>query len=873
MSDFDTLRSIVSKWPNCEWAALTDPPESRLANALQQLQKTEGSVGPGDIAGLARHVLRSQALACENRGGQEDNLNAPFLKVPINPPWPTPDIWQQFGCRVSRKTEGFLEVTSEEWAPSWLGSAAPAKAAFLGESRVFPELVTADPEFSRLTGYQQYTSPGQREAVRSAFLLQPGRTLLINLPTGSGKSSVFQAPAVASAQHGQLSLIVMPTTALAKDQEARLQTMLVKAKPELGSVSLAYHSGLGSDLKDSFRKRIRSGEQVVVLASPEAILSGLRLALLDAARRGRLDWFVVDEAHVVEQWGTDFRPEFQLLAAFRDELQQLQTASGGSLKTLLLTATLTDSTLRTLKTLYGSPTLEVLSAIHIRPEPDYWVASAENTQEKKKWINEALYHLPRPLILYTTRRDAAEAWQKLVRDMGIHRVGLIRGGDSSTNEGGQLLRDWKAGEVDIMVATSAFGLGMDYDRVRAVIHACVPETIDRFYQEVGRGGRDGHATVSLMVYTQKDKADAKRLANKTIIGDEKGFEYWNAMWLSATEMPGVEDGWVVKLGSQPSHINWDASYVKTWNTRTLLLLARAGLIKLLMPPFNKKSSQDLDETDEHYESRIKSELNLYFSQAAFQLISPVPDNVDEWSDAVAGARKEISSSSQDAHDKICSVLTVERTFNSLFKDTYTLAGLRAVPSTPRGNCPFTRSRGMVDFNFVWPEPAPIRWVGSELASQLQMFAGPGPHWVYYELPGNTASERRNFKRRLANFIAAAISFGIDELAFSENLAHQFDLAKFTRNSNSRFLVVRDYREPDPESLDFNVTALQLSRITVLGPEVCTIPKHLFGIERPFHLVLLPESVRDSERPDRSFIETRECRKLDIIKEAWETCRF
>lgn len=878
MSDFDTLRSILSRWPKCDWVDLTSAPESRLANALQSLQKTERHVGPGDIAGLVRHVLRSQSQALpmdilEERGPALDykTKNSTFLKVPNSPLWPTPSIWQQFGCMVARENDGFFEVTSRAWTPSWLDG-TPGDAAFVGTSRVTPSISAADPEFARLTRYQHYTSPGQREAVRSAFLLQPGRTLLVNLPTGSGKSSVFQAPAIASAQRGRLSIIVMPTTALARDQEARFQSLLTQINPQLGNVPVAYHSGLGSDLKDAYRRRVRSGEQVVILASPEAILSGLRLALLDAARRASLDWFVVDEAHVVDQWGADFRPEFQLLAAFRNELQEIQSARGASFRSLLLTATLTNSTLRTLETLYGSPTLEVLSAIHIRPEPEYWLAAAPDIQQKERWLREAVRHLPRPLILYTTRRDAAEQWQGAIREMGIQRVGMVRGGDSATDEGGELLRNWKAGQIDIIVATSAFGLGMDYDRVRTVLHACVPENVDRFYQEVGRGGRDGNASVSLTIYTQEDRNDAKTLASKTLIGDKKGFAYWKAMWNSRSEIPGVEDGWVINLKSQPSHMNWDASYIKTWNTRTLLLLARAGHIRLMMPPLGK-SLQRLDETDQDYEDRIRSELDLYFSQAAFVVVAPPPDNIDGFSAAVAGARAEINSSSQNAHDQMLSLLEANTNFNAVFKETYTLSGLPAIPSTPRGSCPLTRSRGTVDFGFAWPEPIPISSVGSCLSPQLSIFRGPGPHWVFYEPPLDRPRERRKLTRALGSFIAAAISYGIDELAISECLAREFSFDDFVANSKCKFLVLRNFDEADPDNLDYNVSALPLNRITVFGPSKEVISDHLFGLSRPFHLVVFPHTIRDSVRHDRTFAETRSCVRLETVKEAWATCQF
>ena len=103
---------------------------------------------------------------------------------------------------------------------------------------------------------------------------------------------------------------------------------------------------------------------------------------------------------------------------------------------------------------------------------------------------EALRHVPRPAILYVTRVVDAKAWRDRLEAEGFEHAELVHG-ETGANERDRILRGWRDGDIDLVVATSAFGLGIDYRHVRAVVHACIPESLDRFYQEVGRGGRDG----------------------------------------------------------------------------------------------------------------------------------------------------------------------------------------------------------------------------------------------------------------------------------------------------------------------------------------------------------------------------------------------
>ena len=161
------------------------------------------------------------------------------------------------------------------------------------------------------------------------------------------------------------------------------------------------------------------------------------------------------------------------------------------MRTLLLSATLTDASLETLRALFGiEGDFESIAAVQLRPEPDYWIAPVPAEQARIDHIIEALHHAPRPAVLYVTEVSEANAWYSRLINAGFRRVRKVHG-KTRRVEREEIVGQWRDGSLDIVVGTSAFGLGIDYPHARSVIHACVPETLDRFYQEVGRGGRDG----------------------------------------------------------------------------------------------------------------------------------------------------------------------------------------------------------------------------------------------------------------------------------------------------------------------------------------------------------------------------------------------
>ena len=379
-----------------------------------------------------------------------------------------------------------------------------------------------------------------------------------------------------------VTLVVVPTVALGVNHEEDAVKICHLARP------LAYQGGAAA-ANAALTERIAGGVQGLCFASPEAACGPLRAAIRQAAQAGLLRALVVDEAHLVDQWGTGFRTEFQELSGLRQELLAAAPA-GKELRTLLLSATLTDQSRETLRALFGvGGEFESMAAVRLRPEPDYWIAKPDESARRDR-VMEALHHVPRPVVLYVTEVAHAEAWRRDLLSAGFGRVGMLHGKTSrETRE--RIVADWRDGALDVVVGTSAFGLGIDYAHARSVIHACVPETLDRFYQEVGRGGRDGRAALSLIAPAPSDFRTAERISQQKVITVDRGLERWKGLFAGKRAMGS--NRFAVRVDGSPGitedDIDMTGDWNADWNLRTLALMARAGLVRLLGTPLSLAS--------------------------------------------------------------------------------------------------------------------------------------------------------------------------------------------------------------------------------------------------------------------------------------------
>lgn len=567
---FEALTQLLAGQEQTPWTT-DEPAFDRLRVALGT---TQPSASPLDLAVLLRQAMRYEYAAREH-------AVSPQLLI-ANERLSAFRDWQLVG--VSATAEGRTwRVSAMDWRPDWLelqpGLGVDDEAASEHIQRRFCiDGCEGDP-FLQTIGRTAYRSSGQRAAVRAALSTPPGASLVVALPTGEGKSMIFQLiQAVGfvgddvSATHG-VTLVIVPTVALAVNHEAEAANVCNLPRP------LAYQGGAEA-ANALIAERISEGVQGLCFASPEAACGRLRASLRKAAQAGMLRALVVDEAHLVDQWGTGFRTEFQELSGLRRELIALSPELQQP-RTILLSATLTDSSLETLRALFaGEGGFESCAAVRLRPEPDYWVATPSETHRESR-VLEAMHHVPRPAVLYVTQPKDAEKWRAKLQEAGFRRMATLHG-STSRDERERIVRQWRDGDLDIVVGTSAFGLGIDFAHARSVLHACVPETLDRFYQEVGRGGRDGRSSLSLIIPAPSDFEAAKGLNQKQIITVERGFVRWKAMFEGKRMLVG--DRIAVRVDGSPGNndvdIDMQGDQNTDWNLRLLALMARAGILRL-----------------------------------------------------------------------------------------------------------------------------------------------------------------------------------------------------------------------------------------------------------------------------------------------------
>lgn len=566
MFDFSVLQQVCANWAQAQIPQ--EPAETPLLERIRQILFAMQS-GDRDLAPDLVPLVR-QAILLRKQQGQQSNLH-----VPLAPGWPSDEEWQRAGCKpwINNRV---AHLTPDLPRLEWLGVAANLFDDAYHELVARPKYqVPMDPFMTEATGMNTYLSRGQREAIRAMFQLPAGVTLLANLPTGSGKSLLGQAAALVQGGLGKMTIVVVPTVALALDQMRRMKDMLRALDPYWKDMPLAYHSGLGPDDRLRIKQALAAGTQRILFASPESVTGSLRHSIESGAHAGYVKTIVIDEAHLVVGWGDAFRPAFQLLPALVRTLGELNC--GEPIRTVLASATLTANTVSVLQNLFGPPEqTHMVASVHLRPEPRYAVHAAADSTERTELVLEAIAAAPRPYIVYVTERVEAKLWHRSLVALGHRRLALFHGG-TDDRERERILDDWAANRIDGVIATSAFGLGVDKSDVRTVIHATLPESLDRFYQEVGRGGRDGKACASLLVSEPKDIPLAYGIASPTLIGNDNGFERWNLMIQGAKHEAGLT--WV-DITACPAHLKQKSRANKAWNLRTLTLMARAKLIEL-----------------------------------------------------------------------------------------------------------------------------------------------------------------------------------------------------------------------------------------------------------------------------------------------------
>lgn len=535
-----------------------------------------------DIAILLRQILLQEST----RRSQNSFAS---LEIPITTSWPSEVEWEQVGIQFS-KVADMWNITASLWKPEWLKGSKEQGVDFcanyeLNKREEINFSSHASDIFLKKCGskYVKYTSVDQQRAIRSTLSLEKGKTLAISLPTGEGKSLVFKSVnsvGFFDTRNKGLTLVIVPTVTLALDQEKDIQT-------EKNNTNPYAYIGKREIENKILKEKIVNSEQDICFVSPEAAYGPLRQVLITAAKNGNLRAIVIDEAHIVDEWGTGFRHEYQLFSGLWRQLLESSPISN-QFRTILLSATFTQESINLVQTLFSlnSESFELYSATKLRPEIDYWVAETVDDESlREKRIIEALSHLPRPVILYTTEVKDAKKYFTLLQQFGLKNLEIIHGESSSMNRN-DVVERWKSGQLDVVVATSAFGLGIDYPHTRSIVHACLPETLNRFYQEVGRGGRDGKCSISLLVPTKKDLSTAKRMNKEKFLENDNAYNRWQSMFNNNKGTENKQDEYIIDLGKAPlNNIDYDSKgHNRDWNIHVILLMARAKLIQLAGTP-------------------------------------------------------------------------------------------------------------------------------------------------------------------------------------------------------------------------------------------------------------------------------------------------
>jgi len=338
-------------------------------------------------------------------------------------------------------------------------------------------------------GYDDFR-PLQAEIINSVLA---GRDTLALMPTGGGKSICFQVPTLVMGHDNpdkRLCLVITPLIALMRDQVENLKARGIHAA--------AIYTGMSYDKQRVALDNCLYGPYHFLYCSPERLESEefrKRLANLP------IGLIAVDEAHCISQWGYDFRPSYLNIAAIRTLLPDVPI--------LALTATATPDTINDIQAKLGFKEQNVLRKSFHRENLIYVV---RRTEKKEEQVAHILSKVPGSAIVYVRNRKRAQELAEYLNDQMVnnHMVNFYHAG-LTTQERNERQQAWTEGTTRVMVATNAFGMGIDKPDVRVVIHYDLPSNLESYYQEAGRAGRDGRTAYAVLLYNEnEDKAKARK---------------------------------------------------------------------------------------------------------------------------------------------------------------------------------------------------------------------------------------------------------------------------------------------------------------------------------------------------------------------------
>ena len=320
----------------------------------------------------------------------------------------------------------------------------------------------------------------QQEAVETVMR---GEDVLVLMPTGGGKSLCYQVPALCREGMG---LVISPLIALMDDQVAGLR--------QLGVRAAALHSGLEPDEREQIQNDLRNNRIDILYISPERLLQPSTANFLS---KRQISLIAIDEAHCISAWGHEFRPEYRALASLPEMFPGVPR--------IALTATADPRTRDDILNALGMPDARVLMASFHRP--NLIVEARAKASESRQLLETLQNHREGASIVYCGSRNKTERVATMLRDKGLTAL-PFHAGLSAMEKRATLMR-FRSGEEMVIVATIAFGMGIDRPDVRCVVHLDMPSSPEAYYQQIGRAGRDGEPSDTLLLYGGEDMARAR----------------------------------------------------------------------------------------------------------------------------------------------------------------------------------------------------------------------------------------------------------------------------------------------------------------------------------------------------------------------------
>jgi ATP-dependent DNA helicase RecQ len=429
-----------------------------------------------------------------------------------------------------------------------------------------------------LVKYWGFTTfrPLQEDIIKSVV---EGKDTLGLMPTGGGKSLTFQVPAIAS---DGICLVITPLIALMKEQVNRLNSMEIKA--------IAIHSGLTSEEIEIALENCIYGDYKFLYVSPERISTSI---FQYKVSRLNLSLVAIDEAHCISQWGYDFRPSYLKIALLRDHIP-------AKVPFLALTATATPHVIEDIMNKLSFKEPNILRTSFERKNISYLVRKVE---DKGTYLVKTLLKAAGSGIVYVRSRKRCREVAELLVSEGISADYYHAGLPDEIRDKKQA--SWTSGETRVIVATNAFGMGIDKAEVRFVIHWELPDSIENYFQESGRAGRDGKPAFAVLLYSPSDKSRLTDSIRKKFPPVEKIKDIYEALcnYLQVPEGSGKDNVFEFNLYDFISKYRLQA--IETFNG--LQFLQREGYLELTEEINNPSRVHFIVSRDDLYKFQVANE--------------------------------------------------------------------------------------------------------------------------------------------------------------------------------------------------------------------------------------------------------------------------